>query len=91
MGREAQLQSIGQTIFVQSTHLYIKVCRRGGRGESVLIFEFAYRVLAKNAKHIVFWVPAISRRSFELSYCEIASRLCILRTTGDNVDFDQLT
>jgi hypothetical protein len=38
----------------------------------------------------VFWVPAISRGSFELAYKEIGIRLDVLRVTDDHANVTQL-
>jgi tetratricopeptide (TPR) repeat protein len=62
----------------------------GGCGKSALALEFAYRALAERAIDLVFWVPAISRESFELAYREIATRLRIIGTTDNNVDTNKL-
>jgi tetratricopeptide (TPR) repeat protein len=62
----------------------------GGCGKSALAIEFAYRTIVRNAKHLVFWVPAISQESFELAYREIGIRLCIPGIADDNVDVKKL-
>jgi tetratricopeptide (TPR) repeat protein len=62
----------------------------GGCGKSALALEFAYRALARDARHLVFWVPAISQESFELAYRDIGIRLRIPGITDDNADFKQL-
>jgi tetratricopeptide (TPR) repeat protein len=62
----------------------------GGCGKSALALEFAYRVLAQDARRLVFWVPAISQESFELAYRDIGIRLCIPGIADDNADIKQL-
>jgi tetratricopeptide (TPR) repeat protein len=62
----------------------------GGCGKSALALEFAYRALARHARSVVFWVPAISLESFELAYWEIGVRLRIPGITDDNVDVRKL-
>jgi tetratricopeptide (TPR) repeat protein len=62
----------------------------GGCGKSALILEFAYRALAECARDLVFWVPAISRESFELAYREIATRLRLLGIADPNADINKL-
>jgi tetratricopeptide (TPR) repeat protein len=54
------------------------------------VLELAYRALARDPHHLVFWVPAISRESFELAYREIGNRLRIPGITDDNADIKQL-
>jgi tetratricopeptide (TPR) repeat protein len=62
----------------------------GGCGKSALVLEFAYRALAKCARDLVFWVPAISRESFELAYRDIATRLQLPRTADPNTNINKL-
>jgi len=62
----------------------------GGCGKSALALEFAYRALARHARRLVFWVPAISQESFELAYREIGIRLYIPGITDDNADIKKL-
>ena len=54
------------------------------------MLEFAYRTLARDARRLIFWVPAISRESFELAYREIGIRLCVPGITDDNADIKKL-
>jgi tetratricopeptide (TPR) repeat protein len=62
----------------------------GGCGKSALALEFAYRALVRHARHMVFWVPAISQESFELAYREIGIRLGVPGITEDNADVKKL-
>ena len=62
----------------------------GGCGKSALAIEFAYRELSRRTERLVFWVPAISRESFELAYREIGVRLRVPGITDDNANMKQL-
>lgn len=62
----------------------------GGCGKSALALEFAYRALVRHVGRMVFWVPAISRESFELAYREIGVRLDVSGITEDNADIKKL-
>ena len=62
----------------------------GGCGKSALATEFAYRALAQQTGRLMFWVPAISRESFEIAYREIGIRLRIPGITEDNANIKQL-
>ena len=62
----------------------------GGCGKSALAIEFAYRELSRRTERLVFWVPAISRESFELAYREIGVRLRVPGITDDNANIKQL-
>jgi tetratricopeptide (TPR) repeat protein len=90
VGREDHLQSLEQSLFSTNTHQRMTIYGLGGCGKSALALEFAYRALARDAKRLVFWVPAISHESFELAYREIGIRLCIPGIMDDNVDVMKL-
>ncbi|KAF1943365.1 kinesin light chain 1 [Clathrospora elynae] len=90
VGREEQLQSLEQFLFSVITHQRMTVYGLGGCGKSALAIEFAYRALAKRVKRLVFWVPAISRESFELAYRDIATRLRLPGITDDNADINKI-
>jgi tetratricopeptide (TPR) repeat protein len=62
----------------------------GGCGKSALALEFAYRALVRHARHMVFWVPAISQESFDFAYREIGVRLGVPGITEDNADIKKL-
>jgi tetratricopeptide (TPR) repeat protein len=62
----------------------------GGCGKSALVLELAYRALAEHTRDLVFWVPAVSRESFELAYREIATRLSIPGISDNNTDINKL-
>jgi len=47
-------------------------------------------VIIKDAKYLVFWVPAISRETFELAYRDIGLLLHLPGITDNNVDILQL-
>ncbi|KAF2830016.1 hypothetical protein CC86DRAFT_444052 [Ophiobolus disseminans] len=62
----------------------------GGCGKSALALEFAYCALVQHARHMVFWVPAVSQESFELAYQEIGVRIGVPEITKDNADIRKL-
>ncbi|KAF2687612.1 kinesin light chain 1 [Lentithecium fluviatile CBS 122367] len=90
VGREDQLQFLEQFLLSATTHRRMTIYGLGGCGKSALALEFAYRALARHARRLVFWVPAISRESFELAYWEIGIRLCIPGINDDNADIGKL-
>ncbi|KAJ4331909.1 hypothetical protein N0V87_008802 [Didymella glomerata] len=89
VGRTDELRSLEQYLLVSNTHRRKTIYGLGGCGKSALAIEFAYRALAKRARQ-VFWVPAISRESFELAYREIGVRLRIPGIADDNADVKKL-
>jgi tetratricopeptide (TPR) repeat protein len=62
----------------------------GGCGKSALALESAYRALARHARRLVFWVPAMSQESFDLAFREIGARLRIPGVGEDGVNVKQL-
>ncbi|MCJ1405768.1 hypothetical protein MMC11_008998 [Xylographa trunciseda] len=90
VGRDSHLRTLEQWLYQSHTHRRMSVYGLGGCGKTALALEFAYRVLAKNSGYLVFWVPAISRESFELAYHEIGRFLHIPGITDDNADVKQL-
>jgi hypothetical protein len=90
VGREDQLQSLENLLFRQDSHQRVTIFGLGGCGKSVLAFEYAYRAMTKNAKHLVFWVPAISQQSFERAYRDIGELLQLPGITDDKTDVMRL-
>jgi tetratricopeptide (TPR) repeat protein len=58
----------------------------GGGGKSALALEFGYRALVKDARRLVFWVPAFSQDSFERAYRDIGAHLCVPGIKDGNAD-----
>jgi tetratricopeptide (TPR) repeat protein len=79
-----------QTLLSPNRHQRMTIYGLGGCGKSSLALEFAYHALAGPAGRLVFWVPAMSRESFELAYREIGIRLCIPGISDDNADVKRL-
>ncbi|KAL5379795.1 hypothetical protein DPSP01_008265 [Paraphaeosphaeria sporulosa] len=90
VGRESQLQAIEQTLLSHNTHQRMTIYGLGGCGKSALAIEFAYRALATNTIHEIFWVPAISQESVELAFREIAIRLNIPEIGDSNANLKKL-
>ncbi len=88
VGRKDQLQTLEKSLILPKIHRRLSIYGLGGRGKSALALEFAYCALAKQMK--VFWVPAISRDSFELAYRDIGIYLRIPGITDDNADVRKL-
>jgi tetratricopeptide (TPR) repeat protein len=62
----------------------------GGSGKTAVVLELAYRMMEKHSPFLVFWVPAISRETFEIAYHEIGILLRIPGITDDNANVKQL-
>ncbi|KAI1525006.1 kinesin light chain [Pyrenophora tritici-repentis] len=89
VGRTTQLAQL-------STHISLQGCHRlaiyglGGCGKTALALEAAYRAGEQQPAHAIFWVPAVSRESFEQAYREIGRLLRIPGITGAKADVKQL-
>jgi tetratricopeptide (TPR) repeat protein len=90
VGRGDQLQSLKQMLFCSDTHSRMTIYGLGGCGKSAVALECSYRALADRAAERVFWVPAISRESFELAYREIATSLHIPGISDSNANINKL-
>ncbi|KAL1603800.1 hypothetical protein SLS60_005391 [Paraconiothyrium brasiliense] len=90
VGRESQLQAIEETIVSRDTHQRMAIYGLGGCGKSALALEFAYRALATNPRHEIFWVSAMSQESVGLAFREIAVRLKIPGINDDNANLKKL-
>jgi tetratricopeptide (TPR) repeat protein len=90
VGREDQLQSLETLLFRRDYHQRVTIFGLGGCGKSALALECAYRAMRKDAKYLVFWVPAISKQSFELAFRDIGILLHIPGITDDNTDVLEL-
>jgi tetratricopeptide (TPR) repeat protein len=62
----------------------------GGGGKTAVALELAYRMIAKHSPLLIFWVPAISRETFEIAYREIGTLLRIPGITDNNADIKKL-
>jgi tetratricopeptide (TPR) repeat protein len=90
VGRQSQLDLIEHTLLAPDSHQRMTIYGLGGCGKSALVLEFAYRALAERARDSVFWVPAMSRESFELAYREIATRLRLPGHADPNTNIKKL-
>ncbi|KAJ4295505.1 hypothetical protein N0V90_007518 [Kalmusia sp. IMI 367209] len=62
----------------------------GGCGKTALVLESAYRTRQQQPARAVFWVPAITRESFEQAFQEIAATLHIPKIVDDEFDIKKL-
>jgi hypothetical protein len=62
----------------------------GGGGKTAVALELVYRMIAKRSQFLVFWVPALSRETFEIAYRKIGTLLGIQSITDDNANIKQL-
>lgn len=89
VGREAQLAKL-------SAHISAQGCRRmaiyglGGCGKTALALETIYQIREQYPKRSIFWVPLISRDSFEQAYREIGILLRIPGVQDAKYSFKQL-
>ncbi|KIV98348.1 uncharacterized protein PV09_09814 [Verruconis gallopava] len=89
VGRENELRIL-EHFLLPNIHRRLTVCGLGGCGKSALVLEFAYRTLAQDPGRLIFWVPAISKETFELAYHEIGTLLNVPGLGDDNADIKRL-
>ncbi|KAL1607816.1 hypothetical protein SLS60_002754 [Paraconiothyrium brasiliense] len=89
VGRDAQLAHLRAHVSSEGGRP-LAICGLGGCGKTALALEMAYRTREQEPKRAVFWVPAISRESFEQAYREIGGRLCTPGIANNNADVKQL-
>ncbi|KAI9696141.1 MAG: hypothetical protein M1820_008282 [Bogoriella megaspora] len=90
VGRDDQLRTLEDKLRPSGTHRRITICGLGGCGKTALAVECAYRIMVKQPTHMVFWVPAISRGTFEHAYREIGLFLRIPGISDDNANVKKL-
>jgi len=88
-GRETQLSQLDAHILSNSGRR-LAIYGLGGCGKTALALELAYRTREQQPARAVFWVPAITRESFEQAYYEIGALLDISVTPGDRVDMKDI-
>ena len=81
--RKALLDALKQTFFDQGCQAAALV-GLGGIGKTQVALQFAYWAKDSLPGHSVFWVPALSRASFDTAYAEIARVLRLQIPAGDD-------
>jgi tetratricopeptide (TPR) repeat protein len=89
VGRDAQLVQLRAHLSSQHGER-LAIYGLGGCGKTALALEFAHWTREHYHLCAVFWVPAISRESFEQAYRDIAKLLCLPGVEDDKTDAKQL-
>jgi tetratricopeptide (TPR) repeat protein len=89
VGREGQLAQLRAHLSFQHAER-LAIYGLGGCGKTALALEFAYWTKEHDHLRAVFWVPAISRESFEQAYHEIAKLLCLPGIEDNKTDVKRL-
>ncbi|KAF2730001.1 HET-domain-containing protein [Polyplosphaeria fusca] len=89
VGRETELARLRAHIS-SATSQRLAIYGLGGCGKTALALETAYRVKEYQPACAVFWVPAVSRESFEQSYRDIGTALNIPGIAEANADVKRL-
>jgi hypothetical protein len=91
VGQEAQITKIEANLFSneQNTTL-VAIVGSGGTGKSQLALELAYRAREGDKNCSVFWIDASDSNSLYQSYVNIAQRLNIPGSNGENADAKHL-
>ncbi|KAF2726400.1 hypothetical protein EJ04DRAFT_223043, partial [Polyplosphaeria fusca] len=89
VGRETELARLHAHIS-SATSQRLAIYGLGGCGKTALALETAYRVKEHQPACAVFWVPAISRETFEQAFRDIGTALNIPGTAEANADVKRL-
>lgn len=89
VGRETQLTQLGAHMSSVGGRR-LAIYGLGGCGKTALALESAYRMRELEPTCAIFWVPTISRNSFEQAYRDIGMLLRIPGIFDDNADVKQL-
>ncbi|KAF4545956.1 Kinesin light chain [Lasiodiplodia theobromae] len=90
VGREAEIQALSQMLSSSETCERAAIWGLGGCGKTAIALEFAYRTRKQHPRCAVFWVPAISRKSFLDAYRDIGMLLQIPNIQDEDADVKQL-
>lgn len=90
VGRETQLKKLETSLSSTEDFQQLAIWGLGGCGKTAIALEFAYRIKEKYPGRAVFWIPAISRDSFEKAYRDIGTVLDIPGVTDDKADVKRL-
>jgi tetratricopeptide (TPR) repeat protein len=88
-GRETQLAQLQAHISLAGGRR-LAIYGLGGCGKTALALDSAYRTREQQPAHAVFWVPAVSRESFEQAYRDIGMLLRIPGISDDNASVKRL-
>ncbi|OTA61516.1 kinesin light chain [Hypoxylon sp. EC38] len=84
-GRSNHLEQL-RAHLAQNESQKLAVCGLGGCGKTALVVEFAHSVRRDQPERAVFWVPALSRKTFEQAYREIGKVLRIPQILDNEID-----
>lgn len=90
VGREAEIQALSSMLSSSEICERAAIWGLGGCGKTAIALEFAYRTRKQHPRCAVFWVPAISRKSFIDAYRDIGVLLQIPNIQDENADVKRL-
>lgn len=90
VGRGAELEVLTQKLLVMEDCQKLALVGLGGMGKTQVALEFAYTVKKSRPEYSIFWVAALSAESFEHAYAEIARKVHLNQTAGNQEDVKEL-
>ncbi len=82
VGRDPTLAALRQTFFETNCRT-VALVGLGGTGKTQIALQFAYWVKENRSAYSVFWLPVLSKGTFEQGYAEIATKLPLQKGQDD--------
>ncbi len=82
VGRDRTLNTLKEMLFVRKEWQKAAIVGLGGIGKTQVALQFAYWAKTQQAEYSIFWVPALSRETFEQAYTERPRKLPIQRSSN---------
>ncbi|KAJ6194501.1 kinesin light chain [Bipolaris maydis] len=90
VGRKNELYRLQKRLMVDQDCQELSIAGLGGSGKTQLALQFAYSVKDKWPEYSIFWVPVLSRETFEQACVSIAKILGIPQVADDKEDIKEL-
>jgi len=90
VGRSAQLDRLGKTLFTEDQSAKVAIIGLGGVGKTQVALKLAYRTRKRYPECSVFWVSATNMESLQQAYLKIGRQLQIPGLEEEQADVKKL-